>query len=228
MTRLSLAGAVAMAALGVSSANAEAPKGPEEKLSPAQIKATVDSHVADIKECIKGQTVGGKLVVQFGVMPSGKTEDVKVKEASANAAVDKCVAAAFRKFSFPKRNAGPFQGVEYPLIFSAAKPAGPPKGDPEEQKAIEQVVVSHMPEVRRCYEDGLIDKADLQGVLNTAIVIAPAGKVAETKIVDNTVGAPKVEKCITDAIQQWEFPKHTGNQNVTINYPFVLKRENKK
>jgi hypothetical protein len=221
MKRISLLGAVGMAALGVSFARAQAPA--EEKLSPAQIKSTVDSNVGAIKECLKGQPVEGKLVLIFGVMPSGKPEDVKVKHASSNPAVDKCIAGAFRKFSFPKRTAGPFQGVEYPLMFSPPKEE---KGNPEEQKQLEQVVVDHMYQVRSCYEDGLLKKSDLAGVLNTAIVIGPSGKVSEAKIVDNSLKDAAVEKCITDAIKSWQFPKHTGD--VTINYPFVLKRENKK
>jgi len=221
--------AAVLTALG-GTASAQQPP-PDEKLSHEQIKKTVDSHVADIKACMKENgAVTGKLVLVFGVLPNGHTGDVKVKEASSNAGLDKCIAAGFRKWVFPARKGGPFQGVEYPLVFTAPKPAAPPppQTSPEEQKQVEGVINSHMPEVRRCYEDGLLEKSDLAGVLNTDIIIAPAGNVADTKVVDNSVKAPKVEKCILDSVKKWTFPKHSGPQNMVVTYPFVLKLENKK
>jgi TonB family protein len=213
---------VAVAAAGTP-AFAEAPPA-EEKLSHQQIKATVDSHVADLKACINDHGAAtGRVVLLFGVLPDGHTADVKVKEGSSNAGLDKCIAAGFRKWVFPARKSGPFQGVEYPLVFTVPPPI---KENPEEQKQMEAVVQSHVGDVRGCYEQGLKDNEELGGTITVQIVVAPAGNVAEAKTVNNSTKSPKVEQCITGAAKKWQFPKHVGN--ITLTYPFVLKAENKR
>jgi TonB family protein len=217
---------VAVAAAGTPAFAQAPPAGAaEEKLSQQQIKATVDSHVADLKACMKEHGAAtGRVVLVFGVLPDGKTSDVKIKEASSNGGLDKCIAAGFRRWVFPARKAGPFQGVEYPLQFAAPPP--PPKENPEEQKQLEGVVQSHVGDVRGCYEQGLQENEELKGTVTTQIVIAPAGNVSQAKIVKSELQSDKVARCITDAIKKWQFPKHTGTADVIITYPFVLKAEN--
>jgi TonB family protein len=200
----------------------------EEKLSDSQIKVTVDAHVADIKSCMKESgNVTGKLVLVFGVLPDGHTGDYKVKQASSNAALDKCIVAAFKRWQFPKRKAGPFQGVEYPLVFSA------PKAKPQEpvgtldRSQIEGTINGHMPEVRSCYDDALLKKADLEGVVTMDITVGTSGAVIGTKIASTTANFPSVESCINEHVKKWTFPKPQGG-NVVISYPFVMKLEKKK
>jgi TonB family protein len=217
-----LLGAVAMAALG-GVALAQTPP-PEEKLSHDQIKKTVDSHVDDLKSCMKESgKAEGKLVIRFGVLPNGHTGDVKIAEASSNSAVDKCIAKAFARWVFPARKAGPFQGVDYPFTFSVPKPPPAPVVSPEEMKGVEGVINSHMPEVRKCYEDALMKKDDLKGEVDIEMVITPTGSVSTTKIVSTTVKYPMVENCINGLIPKWVFAKRTNPGNLTITYPFVLK-----
>jgi TonB family protein len=231
MKRLPLLGAVAMAALsGLAHGQAPPPGTPEEKLSHEQIKKTVDAHVGDLKDCMKenGGKAEGKLVVRFGVLPNGHTGDVKIIENSSNAGLDKCIAKAFGRWVFPQRKAGPFQGVDYPFTFSAPKPPPPAVVSPEEMKGVEGVINSHMPEVRKCYEDALMKKDDLKGEVDIEMVIAPAGTVSGTKIVNTTVKFPMVENCINGLIPKWVFAKRTNPGNLTITYPFVLKGLEKK
>jgi TonB family protein len=221
----SLLGAVAMAALGGVAFAQTPPTNTDEKLSHEQIKKTVDAHVGDLKDCMKenGGKAEGKLVIRFGVMPNGHTGDVKVAENSSNAALDKCIAKAFGRWVFPARKAGPFQGVDYPFTFSTPKPPPPPPVNEEEMKAVQGVINSHMPEVRKCYEDALLKKDDLKGEVDIDIVIAPTGSVASTKIVNTTTKFPMVENCINGLIPKWMFSKRKDPGNLTITYPFVLK-----
>jgi TonB family protein len=206
---------------------AEAP--PEEKLSHDQISSTVNAHIADVKACMKEHgSVTGQLIVEFGVLPTGTVVDAKAKQASSNGALDKCIVGAFRKWTFPKRPGGPIQGVAYPLTFTAPKPAPPPPPMSEdEQKQIAAVFGGHLPEVKKCYETALADKAGLEGEIDMDVVIAAGGNVVKTSVKKKTVESPKLEQCLGDAVLKWTFPKHTGNE-LTIGYPFVFKGTEKK
>ena len=59
----------------------------------------------------------GKLVVEFGILPNGKVTDQKPKERSSNAALDRCITAAFAGWTFPKPPGGGSAVVTYPFVL---------------------------------------------------------------------------------------------------------------
>src|SRR5205807_7512964 len=79
----------------------------DEPLTHDEIKQTVDSHLADVKGCLKQHGAAtGKLVVKFAIQPSGRVENPAPEHASSNAALDKCIAAPSLKSQFPKPRGG--------------------------------------------------------------------------------------------------------------------------
>jgi hypothetical protein len=78
-----------------------------------------------------------------------------------------------------------------------------------------------MPEVRKCYDAALEDKAGLEGEIDMDVVIAIGGNVVKTSVKKKTIESPKLEKCLGDAVLKWTFPKRANE--MTIGYPFVFK-----
>ena len=229
MKRFLLASVAATALGGAAFAQSQPPK-TEETLTHDQIKATVDSHVADLKACMKENgAVTGKVIVNFGVMPNGHVVDSKAKEHSSNAGLDKCIVGAFAKWPFPKRGPGaPIQGVDYPLVFTVPKVVPPPPLSEQEQKDIALAIQGHSAEVKKCYEAAKEEKPDLEGIVNIDITIAQNGKVLDSQIRDSTLKFPKVENCINDALKKWTLPQRQVAGNITVGYPFKLIKVEKK
>lgn len=83
------------------------------------------------------------------------------------------------------------------------------------------VIKQHISEVRLCYETELAKNLELAGRVTVSFTIGAEGKVAEPKVKSSTLNSPAVEKCITDAVGVWEFPKPKRG-TVAVEYPFVL------
>lgn len=89
--------------------------------------------------------------------------------------------------------------------------------------ATKQVVRSHLGEIRTCHERGRMDSPGLAGRVVVRITIGKGGRVTSTAVASSTLGAPLVEKCITQMVEKWTFPAPTGGSTAVIAYPFVLK-----
>lgn len=83
------------------------------------------------------------------------------------------------------------------------------------------VIKQHIGEVRLCYETELAKNLELAGRVTVRFTIDSEGKVAEPKVKSSTLNSPAVEKCITDALGVWEFPKPRRG-TVAVEYPFML------
>ena len=216
LTRLALAG--------------EKPAPAGEKPAPLshdEIKAVVDSHLDDVKGCMKDHGAAtGKLVVQFGILPNGKVIDNKPKDHSSNAALDSCIAKKFASFVFPKLRGNVVMGVVYPFTFSAPPPP-PPEGKLEPTQ-VAATVHGKQAEVDACYAEARKEKADLVGVVRVALVISALGVVTESKMHENTTGSAKLESCLVTHSKTWQFPKPAGNGEAAIIYPFIFVDSKKK
>ena len=187
-------------------------------LSHEQIKSTVDSHLSEIKGCMKQHgSATGKLVVKFGILPTGKTVDAAPEHKSSNAALDACIAALFLKWEFPKPRGGVNMGVVYPFVFS--KPAT------LDDKQVVDTLHAHQPDVKACYDQALKAKPGLAGKLEVTFTVAPSGQVAASKILSSTLGSPPLEACILAKTKTWQFPKPTGDGNFNFTFPFELNPE---
>lgn len=107
-----------------------------------------------------------------------------------------------------------------------------PLGD-EDQASIEggldrdqinAVIQRHLGQVIGCYEQGLQVDPSLSGRVSVRFVIGTRGAVNSARVADTSLKSSSVEGCIVNRLKAWQFPKPTGNVNVRVTYPFVLKR----
>jgi TonB family protein len=196
---------------------------PPPPLSHEEIKSTVDKNLADVKGCMKENgSATGKLVVKFAISPDGKVVDPKPDHASSNAKLDKCIAAQFSKWTFPKPRGGILMGVVYPFIFSVPKP-----GNLTDQQ-IAGTINGHAADVKSCYDDALKQAADLKGTVNVTVVVAQKdGVVADAKIASSTTKSSTLDQCIVGKVKKWQFPKPVGETDFTVTFPLVLAPQNK-
>jgi TonB family protein len=187
-------------------------------LSSAEISKTITPRLGDVKTCMKEHSdATGRVVVHFVVQPDGKVNDVKAKENSSNAGLDKCVLGVFAHLTFPKPKGGQTMPIAYPIAF---KPAPKPKEGHLAEKQIVDTVQSHLKEVQECYNAGLKEKSELAGTIQMGIVVSPEGKVTEAKPQKSDTGLPSFDTCITKKVSTWTFPKPEGGGEAAFLYPF--------
>jgi TonB family protein len=212
---------VFLSALGAPTAvHAADPAATPAPLSHEEIKSTVDGHLGDVKACMRDHGAAtGKLVVQFSIAPDGKVNDPKPKERSSNDALDKCIASAFGRWTFPKPRGGVIMGVVYPFTFAAPKAI--PKGTLD-QAVIVKTVKDHQPDLAACYNAAVKAKPGIAGTVKVAFVIAPSGQVSEAKVDKSDTEWKPLDECVVTKLRSWTFPKPAGNGEVAIIYPFIF------
>lgn len=90
-----------------------------------------------------------------------------------------------------------------------------------DKEAVAKVINSHLAEVQRCYEAGLMKTPGLAGKVVLEWSIATSGKVVSSKSKSSTLKDASVESCILRALNNWQFPPAKGN-SVIITYPFIF------
>ena len=89
-------------------------------------------------------------------------------------------------------------------------------------EAIRRVVRRHLPEVRHCYEQGLVGNPSLEGRVTVSWIVSPTGAVQSANVVNSSLSNGRVEGCVEQAVRRWTFPQPEGGGTVGVNYPFVL------
>lgn len=84
------------------------------------------------------------------------------------------------------------------------------------REQIRSVIARHRPEVRFCYEQGLIGRPELQGRVTVGFQISQDGHVSAS----SAQGMAGVDTCVAQAVQRWQFPASPGP--TAVSYPFIL------
>jgi hypothetical protein len=113
-----------------------------------------------------------------------------------------------------------------------AKPA-PKKNDgldvsklPFTPDSIRIVMEHHMPRIRECYEDTMVEKdKKVEGLLRTTFTITADGTVRSAKIDKHgsTLKDAGLNDCVVAVLSSMDFPKPPEGREVPIEYPFNLK-----
>ena len=69
---------------------------------------------------------------------------------------------------------------------------------------------------------GLISRPDLAGRVVVKCIVSGKGVVMRSAVSQTSLGDPKVERCIADAVRRWTFPRPNDGGVVVVNYPFQL------
>jgi outer membrane biosynthesis protein TonB len=202
-------------AIAIGFAQVSAATEPEPPVSNAEVKKTVEAHLADVRACAgKHGAATGKLVVRFAIEPDGTVKQATPMQASSNGALDKCIAAAFTKWTWPKPKGGVLAGEIYPFVFTV--PAS------LEKDQIADTVKAHIPDVKFCYDEALKKKPDVEGEVDVTITVLPTGAVSDVKKANTTAKFPPLEDCLVTKVKAWQFPKPAGTGNFVFTYPFQL------
>jgi len=192
----------------------------EKAVSDEQIRATVDAHVADLKQCMgEHGAATGELHVEFSIQPDGHVSESKIGKASSNHALDQCIAAAFRRWTFPKPRGGGVWASSYPITFSA--PPAPKKGTLTEAE-INGAIKPKLTDVQACIVEAKKEKDDVAGVVELGIAVAPSGGVVDVKVLSSSTKAPKLDACIITRAKTWLFPKPKGGGEAAFRYPIKI------
>lgn len=89
-----------------------------------------------------------------------------------------------------------------------------------DKEIVRRIIRAHMNEVKFCYEQELSRKADLAGRISVQFSISPMGQVIASAMQSTTMGNPRVESCVVNAVKRWAFPKPQGGGLVMVLYPF--------
>lgn len=120
-------------------------------------------------------------------------------------------------------------GVAWALVFAltnvscttAAKRSG--TIDEDYRQAIKMTVGGHGRELRQCYYLAIDEKPMSEGRLTVSWVIAPDGRVKDTKLVSAEPKIAHVYPCIKARLEDWVFPKTPNGEEVEVgSYPLVF------
>lgn len=89
---------------------------------------------------------------------------------------------------------------------------------------IAAVIQRNIGQIIYCYEKGLQVEPDLNGRVAVNFIIGGRGSVSSARINHTSLNDRPVEGCILNKLRAWKFPKPSGNVNVKVTYPFLLKR----
>jgi hypothetical protein len=93
-----------------------------------------------------------------------------------------------------------------------------------DREAISEVVRRNQGQVMFCYEQGLQVDPKLAGRVAIKWVIDGNGQVKAAGIENTTLNSKIIEDCILARLKSWRFPLPQGGVEVSVSYPFMLKR----
>ncbi|MCB0350957.1 MAG: AgmX/PglI C-terminal domain-containing protein [Bdellovibrionales bacterium] len=93
-----------------------------------------------------------------------------------------------------------------------------------DRDAIAEVVRRNQGQIMFCYEQGLQASPGLNGRVAVRWTIGSEGQVKVAKVENTSLASKMVEDCIVMRLKTWKFPLPEGGVDVSVTYPFVLKR----
>ncbi|MCK5795939.1 MAG: TonB family protein [Deltaproteobacteria bacterium] len=91
-----------------------------------------------------------------------------------------------------------------------------------DKRIVRRIVRNHIQEVRYCYQRELQSSPKLGGRLVVKFTIGGQGRVLFSRVQSSTLGNRVVERCVTQAVRRWKFPRPQGGGIVIVSYPFSM------
>jgi hypothetical protein len=112
--------------------------------------------------------------------------------------------------------------TETPVTAPVTTPAPVVAARPAIDKAtVSSVISTHRPEVLKCFAEGKKKNASMKGTISLQLQVEASGKVHRAQV-QSTLNAPLVAACVVRAANTWAFPKRTGGEVATVEYPFTI------
>jgi outer membrane biosynthesis protein TonB len=205
------------------------------------IRGVIRSHIPAVRACYElelseNADLKGRIAYQFTIAADGRVIASALQSSTMkNGNVEDCLGREIRHWEFPKPLGGGIVIVSYPFNFTAGDASATPRPSSAagvshdsgatvkgslDKEIIRQVIGSHIPAVRACYEAELSANADLKGRIVYQFTIAADGRVIASALQSSTMKNGKVEDCVRREIRNWVFPKPIGGGIVIVSYPF--------
>lgn len=150
------------------------------------------------------RVTGGTRIGQKGALGEGTSADIGAVETGAGGSVGSVSGK---------------QGI-VPQAFVKSTEAVIKAGGIDE-KGVRMALKRRERGIQQCYERALKTNAKLKGKVGLEWAINEEGRVVKIKVIDNSLGDPKVADCIMDIINRIKFPKATKGL-VPIRKTFVF------
>ena len=93
-----------------------------------------------------------------------------------------------------------------------------------DKELVRKVIQEHASQIRYCYEQELQRDPRLEGKVVVKWIINGDGHASGAQVDQGTtLGNERVQRCMMDRIQSWEFPKPKGGGIAVITYPWILR-----
>lgn len=87
----------------------------------------------------------------------------------------------------------------------------------QDPQALRTLILSHLPELLRCYRLALVTQPELEGRVQLRLLLSPSGSVRTSEVQAATTQAPPLEACLGAVPRPWRFPSTQGVTQVIIN-----------
>jgi TonB family protein len=108
------------------------------------------------------------------------------------------------------------------LCQAPPPPSGAASAGSLDKEDIKKVIQQRLGEMQACYRRRLVAPPYPHGKVTTHFSIGFDGHVHSSCVLETAVGDPQLDRCVVDAILNWQFPRPQNGDWVLVEYPFVF------
>ncbi|MGB5372398.1 MAG: AgmX/PglI C-terminal domain-containing protein [Polyangiales bacterium] len=87
---------------------------------------------------------------------------------------------------------------------------------------VRQKIHRDLPKINRCYESALRFEPELTGKVSVRFAVVRKGYVRGLRVVENTTGNDRVERCVARVVSAIRFPSRRTGKSLSFTFPFVF------
>ncbi len=87
---------------------------------------------------------------------------------------------------------------------------------------VRQKIHKDLPKINRCYVSALRFEPELAGKVSVRFAVVRKGYVRGLRVVENTTGNDRVERCVARVVRAIRFPSRRTGKSVSFTFPFVF------
>jgi hypothetical protein len=87
---------------------------------------------------------------------------------------------------------------------------------------VRQKIHKDLPKINRCYESALRFEPELAGKVSVRFAVVRKGYVRGLRVVENTTGNDRVERCVARVVSAIRFPSRRTGKSLSFTFPFVF------
>lgn len=198
------------------------------ELDPAMVARYIRSQLVRVKACWElslrtNPTLSGRIVMHWTVDLDGVPRQVGVESSTMQpSAVPGCLRTLIEGWRFPKPTGGSVE-VSFPFVFQPYGGSAQPHaggGKPPNPADIVRVINANRAEIKKCYQDALLEDRRLtDGKITVKVGIDTSGQVTKIAI-EGPLEFHSLEPCLKDRIELWIFPQAPEEYGTEFVYLF--------